>query len=296
MLKHTVLISAKGKLYKICKIWYGSDGSYYVTVPYHPANRAVLLKLPVNYVASVPTGPDHEYVVSQSEALDDGSSDDARIKLSHHPDGFAQFSGHGLISGKNPDGSPKGIGIQTWPLEHGCRGPAFSLSVRGIEQFEPAGDKVQNACVLNYDELTVIPGSTRAVIEGHYFPLLWRRFIRTRPDGKKFIPIVHPAGVILELSVLLPGDACPIGGFIGLDFFGSIDHEPSSDSGYCLSSSTGNLRQNEKGEMIGDGLYCMYPRPDGMPTSRSLDYQIPGSSVAEPGAAPDPALKAGPGR
>ena len=55
MTKHTVVISAKGKSHKICKVWYGSDGSYYVTVPYHPANKAILLKQTVNYLASVPT-------------------------------------------------------------------------------------------------------------------------------------------------------------------------------------------------------------------------------------------------
>ena len=210
-----------------------------------------------------------------------GSSDDARIKLSHHPSGYTQFSGHGLISGKEADGTPKGIGVQTWPLEHGCRGPSFSLSLRGIEQFESAGDRFPNACVLDYDELTVIPGCTGAVIEGHYFPLLWRRFIRTRPDGTKVIPILHPAGVVLELRVLLPNDDCAIGGFIGLDFFGSIDRESSGDSGYSLSSSTGNLRKNDKGELLGDGLYCMYPRPEDLPTHRSLDYQLPSSPAVE---------------
>jgi hypothetical protein len=97
MSKHTVMISTNGRLYKICKIWYGSDGSYYVTVPYHPANQAVLLKQPVNYVQSVPTSVDHEYVTPLDEAIDVGSSDDARIKLSHHPDGFVQFSGQGLV-------------------------------------------------------------------------------------------------------------------------------------------------------------------------------------------------------
>ncbi len=277
MSKHTILISVQGKLYKICKIWYGSDGSYYITVPYHPANRAVLSKNTVNYVTSVPTSADHEYAIPLDESLEIGSSDDARIKLSHHPDGFVQFSGQGLISGKNPDGSPKGIGIHSWPLEHGCKGPAFSLGVRGIEQFELAGEEDDNVCVLNYDELTLIPGSTGAVIEGHYFPLLWRRFIRFRPDGKRVIPIMHPAGVVLELPVLLPNDACPIGGFIGLDFFGFLSREPSSGSGYSISSSTGNLRENEKGELLGDGLFCFYPRPDDLPTPRSFDYRMPNS-------------------
>jgi hypothetical protein len=295
MLKHTVIISTKGKLYKICKIWYGSDGSYYVTVPYHSANQAVLLKQTVNYVQSVPTSVDHQYVTLLDEAIDVGSSDDARIKLSHHPDGFIQFSGHGLLSGKNADGTPKGIGIYSWPLKHGCRGPAFSLSVGGIEQFQPARDDVQNACVLNYDDLTVIPGSTEVVIDGHYFPLLWRRFIRARPDGKKYIPIVHPAGVILELPVLLPGDNCPIGGFIGLEFYGGIDREPSGESGYCISSSTGNVRMNEKGEKLGDGLFCLYPRPHDLPTRRSLDYRMPSSPDAEAGATPHAARDVGSG-
>ncbi len=287
MSKYTVVVSTKGKLYKICKIWYGSDGSYYVTVPYHSATQAVLIKQSVNYVQSAPTSLDHRYVVPLSEALDVGSSDDARIKLSHHPDGFVQFSGQGLISGKNLDGTSKGIGIYTWPLPVGNSGPAFSLCVQGIEQFTPADVKTQNACVLNCDELTIITGSTGVAIEGHYFQPLWRRFIRTRHDGVKVISIVHPSKVVMELRVLLSADDCPLGGFIGLDFFGTPDREPSDASGYSLSSSTGNVRLNEKGEKVGDGLLCCYPRPDGLPIRRSLDHQPPNSPAAKPPSGPE---------
>jgi hypothetical protein len=37
--------------------------------------------------------------------------DEYRLKLSHHPDGFVQFSGHGIKSGRNADGTPKGLGV-----------------------------------------------------------------------------------------------------------------------------------------------------------------------------------------
>ena len=158
-IRHTITILYKGKLHKICKIWFGSDGSYYVAVPYHPANKAVLFKQTVNFDASAPKKVDDYYVTPLSEAIDMGSSDDARIKLSHHPDGFIHFSGDGLISGRKPDGSPKGIGIQSWPLKLGCRGPAFSLSIWGIEQFGAAEVQAKNQCILNYDQLTVIPGT-----------------------------------------------------------------------------------------------------------------------------------------
>jgi hypothetical protein len=279
MSKYTVIISKNGRSYKICKIWYGSDGSYYVTVPYHPENKAVLFKQTANYDLATPSSINHEYITPIEEAIDVASSDDVRIKLSHHPDGFIQFSGHGLISGRNADGTPKGIGIQSWPLEYGCRGPAFGLTLQGIEYFQLATDTVsQSVCVLNYDELTMIPGCTGVAIEGHYFPLLWRRFIRNRLGGEKYIQIVHPSGAILELPVLLPSDSCPIGGFIGLDFYGSIYHESTIMSGYNISSSTGNVRTNEKGEKLGDGLYCSYPRPEDLPVRRSLDYQL--SSIA----------------
>ena len=273
--KYTIAISSKGVSRKICKVWFGSDGSYYITVPYHSAHKALLFKMTVNYTNTIPKSVDDHCWTPLSEAIDVGSSDDARIKLSHHPSGFTQFSGHGLVSGKNPDGTCKGIGIDSWPLANGCRGPAFCVSISGIEEFEEETHRSSDVCVFNLDKLTIIPGFTSLILEGHYFPSLWRRFIRTRVDGTRIIPIVHPEGVILELLVILPNDDCPIGGFIGFDFFGGRSRRSAEKSGYCLSSSTGNCRKNDKGELLGDGLYCFYPRPEESPTCRSLDYQLP---------------------
>jgi len=270
--KYTIVFESGQSLRKICKVWFGSDGSYYVTVPYHPAKKAVLIKHTVNYVTSVPTTPDDRNWAPLSEAIDVASSDDARLKLSHHPDGFIQFSGQGLVSGRNPDGSFKGIGISSWALRDGCRGPAFSLCIFGMDEFDVADSKTDYTCVVRDNELTFLPANRTLIIEGHYFPILWRRFIQKLPDGTPVIPIVHPAGAVLHLKVLLPDDECPIGGFFGLELFGGVRRDQLLTSGYSLSSSTGNARKNDKGELLGDGLVCFYPRPEDLPVVRSLDY------------------------
>ena len=272
--KYTIAFESKTDRRKLFKLWFGSDGSYYVTVPYHRAKKAVLLKQTVNYVTSVPRTVDGGDFVPDEQAIDIASADDARIKLSHHPDGFLQFSGKDLLSGRNPDGSAKGIGILSWPLSQGCRGPAFGVTISGVDDFEPADTGNDSLCLFREADLTVIPGVGPLVIEGHYFPVMWRRFVQTHADGTKTIPIVHPTGVVLNLRVLLPADKCPIGGFFGLEIFGDLGTFAGSlsESGFALSSSTGNVRLNEHGQKIGDGLFCFYPRHEGIPIRRSVDY------------------------
>lgn len=277
--KYTIALETTGGRRKLFKLWFGSDGSYYVTVPYHPARKAVLFKQTVNYVTSVPKTVDGGDLLPIEDAIDIASADDARVKLSHHPDGFVQFSGAGVVSGKNPDGSIKGIGIKSWPLTQGCRGPAFGVAIRGVNDFELIENADEQVCLFREDDLTFIPGMPPLVVEGHYFPAMWRRFIQTNKDGTKTIPIVHPAGAVLNLRVLLPKDNCPIGGFFGLEVFGDITPEENVPSGFSLSSSTGNVRQNEFGHKIGDGLFCFYPRPDKTPVRRTLDY-TPGQQTA----------------
>ena len=258
--KYTIIFRKNGTRYKICKIWFGADGSYYVTVPYHSAKKAMLFKHTVNYKTSVPHKIDGGELIPFSEALDIASSDDKRIKLSHHPDGFIQFSGFGVVSGKSPDGTIKGIGVQSWPLLGGCRGPAFGVTFLGVEQFEQENKQQNPECLFDQEELTVIPGTNGFVLEGHYFPVMWRRFIQTAPDGRKTISIVHPTGNILRLKVLLPPNECPIGGFMGLDLWSELVNFNGAVSGYSISSSTGNMRRNDKGELLGDGISCIYPR------------------------------------
>jgi hypothetical protein len=129
--KYTVVYEKGGHRYKLCKIFFGSDGSYYVTSPYHPAEGATLLKATVNYALS-------EMEIPVEQAIDAAAAEDdeLRIKLSHHPDGFLQFSGQGIVSGKDADGNIRSIGVMSWPLDRQpsvcrCRDSNTSRKPRG---------------------------------------------------------------------------------------------------------------------------------------------------------------------
>ena len=56
------------------------------------------------------------------------------IKLSHHPDGWLQFSGGGIISGR---GKP-GFGYQSWPMAKPAAGPAFSVTFHSVANYQKA--------------------------------------------------------------------------------------------------------------------------------------------------------------
>ncbi len=274
--KYTILYEKDDVYYKLCKVFFGADGSYYVTSPYHPAQKALLHLTTVNYALSEMETP-YEKSVDLASAEDD----ERRIKLSHHPDGFIQFSGEGILSGRNQDGSIRGIGVMSWPLDAPVRGPAFAVSMLGVKNYERTERPRGDSCVFNYKELTLMPDANLFILEGHYFPPLWRRFIRIEPNGTKTISVVHPAGAVLKLKVIFPSEHCARQGFIGLELYTDRWDSAGAKSGFTLSGSTGNLRKNEEGQLLGDGIYCVYPR-QGIPTRRSLDYVVDEVSPQSP--------------
>jgi hypothetical protein len=263
--KYTIVYEKDGNRYKLCKLFFGRDGSYYVTSPYHPARGAMLFKATVNYAL-----PEMDIFVE--EAVDAAAEDDEkRIKLSHHPDGFLQFSGEGIVSGKDAEGNIRGIGVMSWPLDRPARGPAFGLTMYGLERFEKVHRVKDTSCVFRHEELTPVPGPCVFSLEGYYLPALWRRFVRVRPDGTRFIPTVHPAGAVIELS-----ERCARQGFLGLEMYTQpLLESEVHEAAFMISGSTGNLRENEQGHLLGDGIYCRYPRDFDVPNQRSLDYASP---------------------
>ena len=268
---HTIIYEKDGIQYKLCKVLFARDGSYSVLSPYHPEQKAILMKATVDYSMS-------EMSIAVEEAIDLAAADDdrRRLKLSHHRSGFLQFSGQGILSGLDEEGNPKGIGVMSWPLEQYISGPAFGITLFGVEQFKQAARISDEACIFRHDELTLPPGTDRLVLEGHYFPPLWRRFIRLQHNGESVISVVHPAGVVLPLKAVLPAEDCELQGFFGLELYGiPEDAETRIASGFILSSSSGNMRQSEEGHLLGDGLFCMYPRQN-IVARRSLDYPPPG--------------------
>jgi len=253
-------------VFKVCRILYGSDGSFYVAVPYHPEKRAVLYVLTVNYAKM-------KQAVAFKEALDLAAYSDekVRLKYSHHPDGFIQFSGAGVISGKNSDGSPKGIGMMSWPLDHPIAGPAFGLAVVGIQQFEVIKKLERADIVFSARQIAAYGSSFQLVLEGHYAPAVWRRFI-TRDSEDQRMLIAHPAGAVISARPLLPPPRCALQNFLSVEMYAQPSDAADGACEVFFSGSTGNIRFNETGEKLGDGIYYMFPDRN-IKTVRTVNYR-----------------------
>jgi hypothetical protein len=246
---------------------HGPDGSYYVTSPYHPTTQAHLFKATVNYARDQMTIPVSELI--DSAAFDD---DEGRLKFSHHPDGFVQFSGTGVLSGKDDAGNIRSMGVMSWPLEAPARGPAFAVAMIGIEKFEQLQTLKGDRCTFTHREVCSVPDPVLFVLEGHYFPPLWRRFVRTSHKGEPIITVVHQTRASLSLKVLLPPVTAKFQGFIGIELYTYPLEEPD-EAGFFISGPTGNIRVNEHGEKLGDGIFCCFPRS--FETKRSLAFGNP---------------------
>jgi len=261
----TVIVQKKGRLYKVCKIWFGSDGSYYVTSPYHQSGEAMLVKATINYAM----GPKH--LVPITEMLDIANLEDGdQLKLSHHPDGFCQFSGKGVYSGLDAAGNPKGVGIQARELMHVPDGPTFILIVNAIEKFKPHDEPQESDLVFDYDNLVPIPGDYGFRLEGHYLQPEFRRFVQTAHDGTQGVSVIHPSRAILNLRALVAPLNCAIPAVIGFDFFPSPTSDDHPD--FVLSGPGGNLRDNARGQNVADQISAVYPRPVDIPIRRNVDY------------------------
>jgi hypothetical protein len=242
----------------LCRIIFGGDGSYYVTAPYHPLDRALLGIFTMNYA--------RETLVPLSDAVELGVLDDEnrRLKIAHHPDGLLQFSGGGVRSGRDRTGKPRGIGIVSWPLDNPAFGPSFSLVFS--DAIACGRRTAPGAAHVIFDETRILhlrrnlPGLR---ITGYYLPARWREFVYRTDDGAYWIHLLHPNGQALKrLRVVLASVEADYGGLIGLEALPHGLEVGGPDPGFVLSTSTGNLRRNAKGELLGDQLLCFYGLPD----------------------------------
>jgi hypothetical protein len=312
---YTIAYEAGGQTVDLCKILFGGDGSYYVTAPYHPHERAIAAKITVNYPEdllrrgdegegedsevegkSAPGegGPpaeeearnDFEVTLEKAHEVATVDDDDKRLKIAHHPDGFLQFSGQGIRSGLDENGEPKGIGTFSWPVRLPTLGPSFGLQFSDpFACGRPSAGRPRTV-VLPEAEIEHMrwPGFQGLRIGGYYFPLPWREFVHVDAEGRWWISIVHPLSqAIKRLRVIFASVESDYAGFIGLEArpfkLPEIDGQPT----FYLSTSTGNLRRNEAGDLLGDQLICMYPALDFEEAKPpSLNYPLPAPPYEAP--------------
>jgi hypothetical protein len=72
-----------------------------------------------------------------------------------------------------------------------------------------------------------------------------------------------------------PPENCSLAGFLGVELYTQDAPEDSEEQPrFIFCGSTGNPRENNEGELIGDGIYCLYPA-EALDEVRLLDYVPP---------------------
>ena len=250
--RYTVVYELNSIRRKLCTVLLTSDGSFFVTCPYHESDLVSVMKRTVNY-----TRQSQAY---KTPAVEYGllEDDEHRLKLSHHPDGFVQFSGHNILSGRDENGHPKGIGLMSWPMTKPTAGPVCGVTILNPSAFKEARTPRQGDICFSADDIYSADEDTGLMVEMFYFPGIWRRFVRPSSRGP-VLWLKHPSGSVLELRVCKsPPDNWSIG-FLGVDVWSCPIKFGNAISGFALTSSSGNLRYNENKELEGELLTACYP-------------------------------------
>ena len=238
--------------YKLIKIIFHKDGSYFVTAPYHNQKKAFLFKMEVDYQK-------HQQIISHSETIENTAldDDDLALKISHHPDGFLQFSGQGIRSGKNEDGTPKGIGIQSWPLSSPPKGPAFGVTIKNYQDMIQSTKPDPKELCIKFETISGDEEDTTTIVRGFFIPLQFKEYIY-KENNVEYISIADPSGVMLKLHVIRPEKTDKYFGFMGIHVHVETMDDKSNTYEYMFSTSTGKLR-SDGNTTKGTGLYAIYP-------------------------------------
>jgi hypothetical protein len=278
---YTIAYENEDACVDLCRIVFGGDGSYYITAPYHPAKRALAGLYTVNYARE-------KSLISLTDGVELAVLDDERkrLKIAHHVDGFLQFSGDGIRSGRKPDGTARGLGLMSWPLREPTSGPSFQVSFSDPLECGRPTKRRRGTVVFAESSIEHMRRGLRGLtIVGHYLPGIWREFVYRDRDETYWIDLVHPnEQVIKHLRVILASVDAGYAGLIGLEAMPIGLDDTAEPPSFILCTSTGNLRRNENGDLLGDQLMCVYPAPD-LSTSKkmdSLNYTLPSPPASAP--------------
>lgn len=169
---------------KVLRIVAGKDGSYSVSVPYHPATTGMLYKVTVfDGWEGYPTEFHSRYRVN------------SKVKLSLHSSGFVSFSGGSPVirSGEAGLHVVKGIGVHSHPFTDPIdTGPTWMASVFDLGEFDLLEEE-ESAPVLLFNHFDFfhrdehdLVGRHQYTIEGWMFPAAARRTAVLGPRGWYF--------------------------------------------------------------------------------------------------------------
>lgn len=190
------------------------------------------------------------------------------VKFSYHADGFVQFSSatnNKIVSGRNQDGTPKGLGLLSHPLNMPIStGPSMTITFWSLDKFqEESLNKVDNRFVFETNEAVkhpkanfekgdenayafafyIIPNTiTGNIIEKEGRKTAYLAMMQALPNGKAFMRLREQIRII----------EMPKQNYrIGVSWF-LIPKRSELDSGYIFLGPTDGSR----------GLVASYPEED----------------------------------
>jgi hypothetical protein len=152
-------------------------------------------------------------------------------------------------------------------------GPAFAVSI-----FSTAGysTKAITDVACTFPAQALLPSKDKGVlvVEGFYFPWEATDHTQRTQDGERVITIRRPLdGKALRLKVLTPPARCWTFGFLAIHAFLKPVSAKQEMEGFLVSTATGNIRKNERGELLGDSLFLAYPEI--LAPRRNIDFTAP---------------------
>lgn len=242
-----------------------------------------MLRATVNYADQ-----DGVLELDQAEDLAVLDDDDKRLKVSHHPDGLLQFSGQGVRSGLDDEGRIRGIGTYSWSLRQPTFGPSFMMAFSDAVACGRPTKNAQRTVVFDEVDIEHLRKGMRGIIVvGYYLPVRWREFAYRTADGKMWLDLLHPnAQAVKRLRVILASKDSDLPGLIGIEVLPhglGLDEPLNGQPSFFITTSTGNLRRNKAGDLLGDQLFCGYPMPD-LDDARlpSLNFPLPAPPYTAP--------------
>jgi hypothetical protein len=252
---------------KVTKIVGWRDG-FAVLVPYHSARRGFLAKVPVDYST--------QRVRERSPELTEYTADD-RVKLSMHRDGFKQFSGENrgkIVSGREADGTPKGLGLQAYPPHVPLfAGPRFILLVWGLEEFAPLDGRQKATSILDerdfYYRDCARDDWNAYLLEFFIFTAHFRPHLRVDPPDRLVLPLWLNAapggGAAFDFRIVIGEQATGL--LVGV-IASRVREDGLPSSGFMMTGAGEKVDANGHGEV----LFAQYPRPAGDLKLPGLDY------------------------
>lgn len=252
----------------VAKIVSLTEGGYFISAPYHAARQGWLGKHLIDYRS--PAGKR-----DRSDLIEYVAED--RVKMTHHKDGFVQFSKidrgpSQVISGRDPEsGEIKGLGVMSAPIGSPITsGPTFALVTWGLAGYEKRKPSREDVIFerrdIYYHECDARSYSGR-LIEGMVFhPMKWGQ---VKSDGpKKYVRIAKKdrigSNFPVKYRVLPLGEGG--GPFLGLAVC-RLEVNFPSESGFVLNSPSDRRR----GEHTGYAMFATYPRDAEIDVAKAID-------------------------